>query len=80
MLSIPPEVPDFGDEEEKNCEADKIKKKENINEFWIITADQKSENTNHTSKIRQVNPAQILSKEEQEEGSKRCTFSMVKSL
>ena len=47
MLSIHPEVQDFGDEDETNYETDEINK-ENMNEFCIFIADQKSENTKHT--------------------------------
>ena len=49
MLSIHPEVQDFGEEDEKNCETDEINKK-NMNEFCILISDQKSENTKHTTK------------------------------
>ena len=49
MQSIHPEVQDFGDEDKKKCETDKINK-ENMNEFSIFIADQKSQNTNHTTK------------------------------
>ena len=40
MLSIYPEVQDFGDEDETNFETDEINK-ENMSEFWIFIADQK---------------------------------------
>ena len=49
MLSIHPEVQDFGDKDEKNCETGEINK-ENVNEFCNFIADQKSENTKHTTK------------------------------
>ena len=49
MLSIHPEVQDLGDEDEMNYETDEINK-ENMNEFCIFIADQKSENTIHTTK------------------------------
>ena len=49
MLSIHPEVQDFGDEDETNYETDEINK-ENMNEFCIFIADQNSENTKHTTK------------------------------
>ena len=39
MLSIHAEVQDFGYEDETNYEIHK----ENMNEFWILIADQKSE-------------------------------------
>ena len=42
MLGIHPEVQDFGDECETNCETDEINK-ENMSEFRIFIADQKSE-------------------------------------
>ena len=42
MLSIHAEVQDFGYEDETNYETDKINK-ENMKEFWILIADQKSE-------------------------------------
>ena len=49
MLSIHPEVQDFGDEGETNYETDEINK-ENMNEFCIFIADQKSENAKHKTK------------------------------
>ena len=49
MLSIHPEVQDFGDEDETNYETDEINK-ENMNEFCIFIADQKSKNTKHKTK------------------------------
>ena len=49
MLSIHPEVQHFVDEDETNYETDEINK-ENMNEFCIFSADQKSENTKHTTK------------------------------
>ena len=49
MLSIHPEVQDFGDEDETNYETDEINK-ENMKEFCIFIADQKSENTKYTTK------------------------------
>ena len=49
MLSIHPEVKDFGNEDETNYETDEINK-ENIKEFCIFIADQKSKNTKHTTK------------------------------
>ena len=42
MLSIHPEIQDFGDEGETNYETDEINK-ENMSEFRIFIADQKSE-------------------------------------
>ena len=49
MLSIHPEVQHFVDEDETNYETDEINK-ENMNEFCIFIADQKSENTKHKTK------------------------------
>ena len=49
MLSFHPEVQDFGVEDETNYETDNINK-ENMNEFYIFIADQKSENTKHKTK------------------------------
>ena len=49
MLSIHPEVQHFGDEGETNYETDEINE-ENINEFCIFIADQKSEITKHKTK------------------------------
>ena len=49
MLSIHPEVKDFGDEDEMNYESDEINK-DNMKEFCIFIADQKSENTKHATK------------------------------
>ena len=63
MLSIHPVVQHFADEDETNYETDEINK-ENMNEFCIFITGQKSENTKHKTKIRQVNLVQILSNEE----------------
>ena len=41
MLSIHLEIQDFSDEDETNYETDEINK-ENISDFWIFIADQKS--------------------------------------
>ena len=49
MLSIHPEVQDFGDEDETNYETDEVNK-ENMNEFCSFIADQKSKNTIHKTK------------------------------
>ena len=49
MLSINPEVQHFVDEDETNYETDEINK-ENMNEFCIFIADQKSENTKYKTK------------------------------
>ena len=49
MLRIHPEVQDFGNEGEMNYETIEINK-ENMKEFYIFIADQKSENTKHTTK------------------------------
>ena len=49
MLSIHPEVKDFGNEDETNYETDEINK-ENLKEFCIFIADQKSEDTKRTTK------------------------------
>ena len=49
MLSIHPKVQDFGGEDETNYETEEINK-ENMKEFCIFIADQKSENTKHTTK------------------------------
>ena len=49
MLSIHPEVQDFGDEDETNYETDEINK-ENMNECSIFIADEQWENTKHTTK------------------------------
>ena len=59
MLSIHPEVRDFGDEDETNYEMDEINK-ENMSEFWIFIADQKSEKYITYSKIRYANLVQVL--------------------
>ena len=59
MLSIHPEVQDFGDEDETNYETDEINK-ENMNEFWIFIADQKSEKYITHNKIRQANLVHVL--------------------
>ena len=49
MLTIYPEVQDFGDEDKTNYETNEIDK-ENMNEYCFFIADQKSENTKHTTK------------------------------
>ena len=49
MLSIHPEVKDFGNEDETNYETDEISK-ENMREFCIFIADQILENTKRTKK------------------------------
>ena len=49
MLCIHSKVQDFGYVDEENCETDEIDK-ENMNEFSIFIAEQKSENTKHTTK------------------------------
>ena len=49
MLNIHLEVKDFVNEEERNYETDETNK-ENMKEFCIFIADQKSENTKHTTK------------------------------
>ena len=49
MLSILPEVKDLGDEDETNYETDEINT-ENMKEFCLFIADQKSENAKHTTK------------------------------
>ena len=53
MLSIYPEVQDFGDEGETNYETDEINKE-------IFIADQKSEKYIKYNKIRQANLLQVL--------------------
>ena len=78
MLSIHSKVKDFGDEDETNYETDEIKK-ENMNEFWIFIADQKSEKYKTYITIRKANLVQVLSREEQVKGSKRRTFFHVKT-
>ena len=57
MLSIHREGQDFGDEDKTNYDTDEINK-ENINEFCIFIADQRSENTKHKTKYEK----QILCK------------------
>ena len=49
MLSIHPEVKDFGYEDETNYETDEITE-ENMKEFYTFIADQKSKNIKHTTK------------------------------
>ena len=49
MLSIHPKVKDFGSEDETNYETDEINK-ENMKEFCIFIADQKSKNTKYATK------------------------------
>ena len=53
MLNIHPEVQHFVDKDETNYETDEINK-ENMNEFCIFIADQKSENTKHKTKYKQT--------------------------
>ena len=52
LLSIHSKVQDFGDEDEKNCETDEMNK--DMNESCIFIADQKSENTKHTTRYKQT--------------------------
>ena len=78
MLSIHPKVQRFVGEDEMNYEADEINK-ENKNEFWIFIADQKSENTKHTTKYDKQILCKFWSKEERVERSKRRTFSLFKT-
>ena len=66
MLSILPEVQDFGDEDEKNCQTNEINK-EDVNEFCIFIANQESENTKHATKYDK----QTLCKFCQRENEKR---------
>ena len=49
MQNIHPKVKDFGEKGETNYETDQINK-ENMKEFCIFIADQKSENTKYTTK------------------------------
>ena len=49
MLSIHPEVQDFGDENETNYETAEANK-EDVTEFCIFIADQKSENRKHKTR------------------------------
>ena len=74
MLSIDPEVQDFGDEDETKYETYKINK-ENMNKFWIFIAAQKSEKYITYNKIRQENLVRVFSIEERAKRSKRHTFS-----
>ena len=59
MLNIHPEVQDIGDEGETNYKTDQVNK-ENMNEFSIFIADQKSEKYITYNKIRQANLLQVL--------------------
>ena len=61
MLSIHPEVQDFGDEDETNYKTDEINK-ENMSEFWIFIADQKSEKYITYNKIQQANLQVLVGK------------------
>ena len=54
MQSIHPQVKDFGDKDEKNNETDEINK-ENMKEFCIFIADQKSEKTKYRTKYNKQN-------------------------
>ena len=49
MLSIHPEVEDFGDKDETNYETEEVNK-ENMNEFCIFISNQKSKNTKYKTK------------------------------
>ena len=51
MLNINPEVQHFVNEDETNYETDEINK-ENMNEFCIFIAVQKSKNTKHKTKYK----------------------------
>ena len=59
MVSIRPKVQEFGDEDETNQETDDINR-ENMNEYCIFIADQKSEKYITYNKIRQANLLQVL--------------------
>ena len=78
MLSIHPEVQDFVDEDETNYEKDEINK-ENMNEFCIFIADQKSEKCITYNKVRQKTLCKFWSKEKRVERSKIRTFFLCKT-
>ena len=73
MQSIHPEVKHFGDEDETIYETDEINK-ENMKEFGLSFADQKSENTKHTTKYDKQTLWKFCRKEERVEESKEYTF------
>ena len=73
MLSIHPEVKDFGNEVEMNYETDEINK-ENIKEFCIFIADQKIRKYKTYNKIRQGSLVQVLSRDERVKRTKIHTF------
>ena len=83
MLSIHPEVKDFGNEDETNYETDEINN-ENMKEFCIFVTDQKIGKYKTYNKIRQVSLVQVLSREERVKRSKILTFlhcnTLVKSI
>ena len=78
MLSVHPEVQNFGDEDETNYETDEINK-EIMNEFWIFTAVQKSGKHITYNKIRQVNPVHIFFERRTSRGRKKTYFFLCKT-
>ena len=73
MLSIHLEAQNFGDEDETNYETDEINK-ENMNEFCIFIADQKSENTKHKTKYNKQTLWKFCRKENEKREVKDVFF------
>ena len=75
MLSIHPEVQDFGDENETNHEIDEISK-ENMNKYSIFIADQKPENTKHTPKYDRQTSCKLCGKKNELREVKAVLFAL----
>ena len=77
MLSIHLEVQDFGDEDETNYETDEFNK-ENMKDFCILIADQKLENTKHTTKYDKQTFCKFCRKKNEYREVREVLFSTVK--
>ena len=73
MQSIHPKVQDFGDEGETNYETEEVNK-ENMNESCIFIADQKSENTKHTTKYQKQTLCKLCRKKSEKRKVKNVLF------
>ena len=73
MLSIHPTVQHFVDENETNYETDEINK-ENMNEFCIFIAEQKSENTKHKTKYKKQTFCKFCGKKKEKREVKDVIF------
>ena len=77
MLSIYPEVPDFGHKDETNYETDEMNK-ENMKESCIFTAVQNSESTKSTTKYDKQTLWKFSRKKNEYRGVKDVLFSTEK--